>query len=71
MLGADERYPYSAFVEDTAVVSDRYAIVANPGVEPSRGGVHEVEKALSEFRKVDGGSRCLSLRLPTPGAWEQ
>ena len=47
VLGADERYPDLVFVEDTAVVTDRCAIVANPGAERRRGEVHEVEKVLS------------------------
>ena len=47
VLGADERYPDSVFVEDTAVVTDRCAIVANPGAERRRGEVHEVEKVLT------------------------
>ncbi len=116
VLGADERYPDSVFVEDTAIVTDRCAIIANPGSERRRGEVHEVEEVLSglyenverivspgtldggdvlqvgdhvlvargcektkgkiaergyevielemsEFRKVDGGLSCLSLRL--------
>ena len=45
-LDADERYPDSAFVEDTAVVTDLCAIVTNPGVAERKGEVHEVEKAL-------------------------
>jgi dimethylargininase len=46
-LDADERYPDSVFVEDTAVVTDRCAIVANPGASDRRGEVHEVEEVLS------------------------
>jgi dimethylargininase len=47
VLDADERYPDSVFIEDTAVVTDRCAIVANPGAAVRRGEVHEVEEALS------------------------
>ncbi len=47
VLCADERHPDSIFVEDTAVVTDRCAVVTNPGAERRRGEVHEVEKALS------------------------
>jgi dimethylargininase len=47
VLGADERYPDSVFVEDTAVVTDRCAIIANPGAAGRRGEVHEVEEVLS------------------------
>jgi dimethylargininase len=47
VLDADERYPDSVFIEDTAVVTDRCAIVANPGAAVRRGEVHEVEEVLS------------------------
>jgi dimethylargininase len=47
MLDPDERYPDSVFVEDTAVVTDRCAIVTNPGAASRRGEVHEVENALA------------------------
>src|SRR5215208_8279828 len=47
VLGADERYPDSVFVEDTAVVTDRCAILTNPGAARRRGEVHEVEDVLS------------------------
>jgi dimethylargininase len=46
-LGADKRYPDSVFVEDTAVVTDRCAIIAHPGAADRRGEVHEVEEVLS------------------------
>jgi dimethylargininase len=46
VLGADERYPDSVFIEDTAVVTDRCAIVANPGAAARRGEVREVEGVL-------------------------
>jgi dimethylargininase len=49
MLDADDRYPDSVFVEDTAVVTDRCAIVTNPGAAQRRGEVHEVEKALVDL----------------------
>ena len=48
VLGADERCPDSAFIEDTAVVTDRCAIIANPGAQARRGEVREVEEALSK-----------------------
>jgi dimethylargininase len=47
VLDADERYPDSVFVEDTAVVTDRCAIVTNPGAVERRGEVHEVAKTLT------------------------
>ena len=47
VLSADERFPDSVFVEDTAIVTDRCAIITNPGAVERRGEVHEVEKALT------------------------
>ncbi|MDQ3863448.1 MAG: arginine deiminase family protein [Actinomycetota bacterium] len=49
VLDADERYPDSVFVEDTAVVTDRCAIVTNPGAVERRGEVYEVEKTLTDL----------------------
>jgi dimethylargininase len=47
VLGADGRYPDSVFVEDTAVVTDRCAVIANPGAAGRRGEVHEIEEVFS------------------------
>jgi dimethylargininase len=47
VLEADERHPDSVFIEDTAVVTDRCAIVAHPGAASRRGEVPEVEVVLS------------------------
>src|ERR687886_556522 len=49
VLDADDRYPDSVFVEDTAVVTDRCAIVTNPGALERRGEVQEAEKALTDL----------------------
>jgi len=49
LLDSDERYPDSVFVEDTAVVTERCAIAANPGAPERRGEVHEVENALVDL----------------------
>src|SRR5919107_5121188 len=46
VLDPDGRYPDSVFVEDTAVVTGRCAIVTNPGAPERRGEVQEVEKVL-------------------------
>jgi dimethylargininase len=46
MLDPDERYPDSVFIEDTAVVTGRCAIITNPGAPERRGEVQEVEKVL-------------------------
>jgi dimethylargininase len=49
VLDADDRYPDSVFIEDTAIVTDRCAVVANPGAERRRGEVHAVKKTLSRL----------------------
>jgi dimethylargininase len=46
-LDADERFPDSVFVEDTALATDRCAIVARPGAESRRAEVLGVEEALA------------------------
>jgi dimethylargininase len=49
VLDPDERYPDSVFIEDTAVVTGRCAIVTNPGAAERRGEVREVEKVLLDL----------------------
>jgi len=49
MLDPDDRYPDSVFVEDTAVVTDRCAIIMNLGAPERRGEVGEVEKVLRDL----------------------
>jgi dimethylargininase len=47
VLDADEKHPDSVFIEDTAVVTARCAILARPGADSRRGEVHGVEEVLS------------------------
>jgi len=64
----DPQYPDSTFVEDTAVVTERSAILTRPGATSRRGEVSSVEKVLSQFYPVfnaihspgtlDGGDIC-------------
>lgn len=61
VLDEDERYPDSVFVEDTAVVTDRCAIVTNPGAADRRGEIYQVEETLASLyeeveRIVDPGT---------------
>jgi dimethylargininase len=46
-LDSEEQNPDSVFIEDTAVVTARCAILARPGAESRRGEVHGVGEALS------------------------
>jgi dimethylargininase len=67
-LAADERYPDSTFVEDTAVVTDRCAILTRPGAASRAGEVESIAEALagsySELHSIhppgtiDGGDVC-------------
>ena len=45
-VAADEKYPDSVFIEDTAVVTARCAILARPGADRRQGEVHGVEEVL-------------------------
>jgi len=67
-LPSDDQYPDSTFVEDTAILTERCAVLTLPGAETRRGEVKsiqsELEKAYSMVRSisepgtVDGGDIC-------------
>lgn len=67
-LPADDRDPDSTFVEDTAILTSRGAILARPGAASRRGEVASIETALLPFfplpasihppGTVDGGDVC-------------
>jgi dimethylargininase len=67
-LPADPHYPDSAFVEDTAVLTSRCAVITRPGALSRRGEVARIREVLgSLFAKVheinepgtvDGGDIC-------------
>ncbi len=67
-LAPDDRYPDSTFVEDTAVLTPRCAVITRPGAESRRGETAAVRRALEPFYKmfheiaapgtVDGGDVC-------------
>lgn len=46
VLEADEAHPDSVFVEDTAVVTDRMAIITNPAPESRKGEIREIKDLL-------------------------
>ena len=53
MLDADERYPDSVFVEDTALLTSAGAIITRPGAETRRGEVVEMKEILAgHFDKI-------------------
>jgi len=49
VMHADDRYPDSMFVEDTALLMPRCAIVTHPGAVSRRGEVDAVSSQLAEF----------------------
>jgi dimethylargininase len=49
-LPAEDAYPDSVFIEDTAVVFDDCAIIARPGAESRRGEIPGVVDTLAEHR---------------------
>ena len=68
VLAADERYPDGTFVEDTAVIAARVAVMTQPGAPSRAGEVPAIAAALRQFRPVleqieppgtaDGGDIC-------------
>lgn len=67
-LKPDDRYPDSTFVEDTAVLTPRGAIITRPGAESRAGEIDGIEQALRKhfpnFHSIiapgtlDGGDIC-------------
>lgn len=67
-LEADDRFPDATFVEDTAILTDRIAILTNPGAQSRQGEVEAVRDALTAFYPsleaitapgtLDGGDIC-------------
>lgn len=51
-LPADDRYPDSVFVEDTAVVLDDLAVITRPGAPSRRGETRAIADALEPYRPL-------------------
>ena len=49
VLEADEEFPDSVFIEDTAIVTGRCAVITNPGAQSRRGEVDAIAEALPEY----------------------
>ncbi|MTI69271.1 MAG: N(G),N(G)-dimethylarginine dimethylaminohydrolase [Firmicutes bacterium] len=49
LLEEDERYPDSCFVEDTALLTDKCAIITNLGAKSRKGEQIEIQKVLKNF----------------------
>lgn len=67
-LPPDEEFPDSTFVEDTAILTARGAIITRPGAESRSGEIQAIEPVLRRYYKdlnsirepgtVDGGDVC-------------
>ncbi len=51
-LPADDAYPDSVFVEDTAIVLDDLAVITRPGAESRRGETRAIADALAPYRQL-------------------
>ncbi|MDT8018956.1 dimethylarginine dimethylaminohydrolase family protein [Clostridium perfringens] len=49
VLEADERFPDSTFVEDTAVLTEKCAVITNPGAESRNGEIEDMKQVLPRF----------------------
>lgn len=49
LLSADEAYPDSCFVEDVAVVTEKCAIITNPGAPTRKGEIEAIGPVLKKF----------------------
>ncbi|KAA3646789.1 MAG: N(G),N(G)-dimethylarginine dimethylaminohydrolase [Chloroflexi bacterium] len=49
VLEADESYPDSTFVEDTALLTKACAIITNPGALSRKGEIHSIKQVLSDY----------------------
>lgn len=49
VLPADEGYPDSTFVEDTALLTPFCAVITNPGVASRKGEIHKIREIVSSF----------------------
>ncbi|MGN0624876.1 MAG: dimethylarginine dimethylaminohydrolase family protein [Oscillospiraceae bacterium] len=61
VLEADEAYPDSCFVEDTAVLTREFALITNPGA-PSRKG--EIEAMIPVIKNFYGEDRIEYIQAP-------
>jgi dimethylargininase len=52
-LEADENFPDSCFVEDTAVVTEKMAVITRPGAPQRRGEEVSIREVLSRYKKIE------------------
>ncbi|MEH7014450.1 arginine deiminase family protein [Neobacillus niacini] len=49
ILPSTIEFPDSTFVEDTAVLTEKFAVISNPGALSRNGEIHEMEPAIKSF----------------------
>ena len=49
ILEADDKFPDSAFVEDTAVINKDFVVISNLGAQSRKGEEKEIKKVMKEF----------------------
>lgn len=49
VLEADEKFPDSTFIEDTALLTVHCAIICRPGALSRRGEIHEIKNVIKEY----------------------
>lgn len=52
VLPADDAYPDSVFVEDTAIVLQELAVITRPGAESRRGETRAIAETLAKYRPL-------------------
>jgi dimethylargininase len=53
ILEADEKYPDGCFVEDTAIITEKIAVITRPGVKSRQGEEAEIAQILSSLIKTE------------------
>ncbi len=53
ILKPDLRYPDAEFVEDTAIITEKMAIITRPGKIKRRNETKEIKYILADFRKIE------------------
>ncbi|QRG67490.1 dimethylarginine dimethylaminohydrolase family protein [Brevibacillus choshinensis] len=49
VLEADEQFPDSTFVEDTAVLTEKCAVITNPGAASRNGEIEDMKRVIPQF----------------------
>lgn len=49
VIPADERFPDSVFIEDAAVLTDKFALITNPGAQSRNGEKTEIAAHVAQF----------------------